>query len=132
MAGVAIRRLNRCQHLTARGVEVGLLGLAFGAVVQDGADLVLGQLCHGRLATFDRFASAEVGIHGRPHGPAEGHPQGQRKVRQRASRVHQPGLANQGKQPHGPPQIRVGKVLKSLGGVVEPRQVGLAHSRTLW
>ena len=127
MAGVAVRRVNGGQDLAARCVEVGLGGLAFGAVVKDGADVVGRQLRHGFFGTVDGLAAAEVRVDGRTNGPPKRDSKGEREVGEGAPHVHEPRLPNQRKQGHRTAQFAVGEVLERLSGVIEPREVGGAH-----
>ena len=127
MAGVAVRSLNRCEDFAARRVEVGLGGLAFRAVIQNGAHVVGPKLLDGVLRICDGFPPTKVRVHGGANGPTQWNPKRQGQLGERTSHMDQPGLANQRKQRHGATQIGVGQVLKRLGGVAEPREVGLAH-----
>ena len=127
MSGVAIRSLNGGQDLAARGVEVGLGGLAFGAVVEDGANVVGRQLRHGLLGIVDGFSPTKVGVHGGLHRPSQGDPQREGEVGEGTACIHEPRLSDQRKQGHSPTQFGVAQVLKGLRRVVELGEVRGAH-----
>ena len=72
MAGVAVRSLNRREDFAARRVEVGLGGLAFRAVIQNGAHVVGPKLLDGVLRICDGFPPQKcaytVGRTAQPNG----------------------------------------------------------------
>ena len=122
MSRISIGRMDGGQHFAACGVEVGFGGLALGTVVKNGADVVGRQLGNRRFRIVDGFAPTEVRVDRGSHGPTQRHPKCKRHVGQGAAGVDEPRLSDERKQSHGPAKLGIREVLKSLSGVIEPRE----------